>query len=192
MKLIVSSKIVALIFGILVVAFLAVFYVIAWQEPAQAPPAGNVPAPLNVGPAPQTKEGDLTIQGFLSTLNDLVVGDVTIKSDGSESPNLNADKIDGYHAADLLAGAAARPLYTTKCAWACRDYAWHGYRVEVCLGSCEPPPCAPGDTSLVTGCAAMGGGATIAGLRLEQCTSAGTRGGLVVGYGYCKRVCRDE
>ncbi len=30
-----------------------------WQEPAVAPPGGNTPTPLNVGPAPQTKDAGL-------------------------------------------------------------------------------------------------------------------------------------
>jgi len=57
----VSPKIVALTFAILTVAFLAAFYVVAWQEPMQAPPEGNVPAPLNVGNVGQSKEGGLIL-----------------------------------------------------------------------------------------------------------------------------------
>ena len=36
-----------------------------WTEPAQPPPAGNVPTPLNVGSVAQTKAGGLTVQGPL-------------------------------------------------------------------------------------------------------------------------------
>ncbi len=36
-----------------------------WTEPTQAPPLGNVPPPLNVGPVAQTKEGGLTVKGPL-------------------------------------------------------------------------------------------------------------------------------
>jgi len=110
----ISPKIISLAFGILVICFAIAFYVVAWQEPSQAPPEGNVPTPLNVGSSAQTKAGDLTIQGFLSTLKDFVVGSITVKSDGSISPNLNSDKLDDYHAADLLAGAGGvgtRPIY---------------------------------------------------------------------------------
>ena len=57
----ISSKTVALIFGVLVISFLAAFYVVAWQEPSQAPPGGNVPAPLNVGPTGQSKAGGLIL-----------------------------------------------------------------------------------------------------------------------------------
>ena len=35
--------------------------VLAWQEPTQAPPGGNVPAPLNVGNTAQVKEGNLVL-----------------------------------------------------------------------------------------------------------------------------------
>jgi len=87
-----SPKIVALAFGVLVVSFAVGFYVFAWQEPTEAPPEGNVPTPLNVGLDHQTKEGDLTI------------GIAEIHGDGSMGPELNADKLDDYHAADLMAG----------------------------------------------------------------------------------------
>lgn len=57
----ISPKIVALTFGILTITFLAVFYVVAWQEPSQIPPAGNVAAPLNVSLTGQSKEGGLIL-----------------------------------------------------------------------------------------------------------------------------------
>jgi len=94
----VSPRIVSLTFGILVICFVVAFYVVAWQEPSQAPPEGNVPTPLNVGSVHQTKEGDLSI------------GEADIKGDGSISTNLNADKLDDYHAADLL--ATVEEVYT--------------------------------------------------------------------------------
>ncbi len=58
---IVSPKITALSFGILVVCFAIAFYVMAWQEPSQAPPGGNVPAPINVGSTGQSKAGGLIL-----------------------------------------------------------------------------------------------------------------------------------
>lgn len=45
--------------------FLAGFAAYAWTEPASPPPGGNVPAPINVGSAAQTKQGDLTVSGAL-------------------------------------------------------------------------------------------------------------------------------
>jgi hypothetical protein len=64
----ISPKITALAFGVLVISFLAAFYAVAWQEPTQAPPGGNVPAPLNVGSEGQSKEG------WLHTLKSIFIG----------------------------------------------------------------------------------------------------------------------
>lgn len=60
----ISSKIVALTFGILAISFLAAFYVIAWQEPTQAPPGGNVAAPINVSDTGQIKTGNLVVNAL--------------------------------------------------------------------------------------------------------------------------------
>jgi hypothetical protein len=64
----ISSKIVVLTFGVLVICFTTAFYVVAWQEPSQAPPGGNVAAPLNVGSVGQVK------QGWLANLKSFFVG----------------------------------------------------------------------------------------------------------------------
>jgi len=72
----VSPKIIALTFGVLIVSFLVAFYVVAWQEPPYGgvctnppcPPGGNVPAPLNVGPTGQPKEG------WLASLKSFFIG----------------------------------------------------------------------------------------------------------------------
>jgi len=37
------------------------YFVLAWTEPSQAPPGGNVLAPLNVGSAGQSKAGGLIL-----------------------------------------------------------------------------------------------------------------------------------
>ncbi len=129
-------KLVALTLSVLIVCFLAAFYVIAWTEPTLAPPQGNAAAPLNVSDTPQTKAGALTIaagggdslilknggdirlynadnsgsallyvdnNGEVITPGNLTVGSANIKGDGSISANLNSDKLDDYHAADLMA-----------------------------------------------------------------------------------------
>lgn len=103
MNKLISPKTTALTFGILVICFVVAFYVVAWQEPTEVPPGGNVPAPLNVGSDGQTKEGGLTINGVLETLQDMIVNLVTIKGNGDMSPNLNSDRVDDFHAADLMA-----------------------------------------------------------------------------------------
>ena len=61
MKKQVSSKIVSLVFSVLVICFAIAFYVVAWNEPAAPPPGGNIPAPLNTGPTGQSKEGGLIL-----------------------------------------------------------------------------------------------------------------------------------
>jgi hypothetical protein len=99
----ISSKTIALTFGVLVILFSAGFYIFAWQEPASAPPAGNMANPINTSATAQTKTGDLT------------VGISQIKADGSIGTNLNSDKVDSYHAADLMAAGGGGGLDRT--AW---------------------------------------------------------------------------
>ena len=57
----VSSKIVALVFGIIVICFAVAVYVSAWTEPGVAPPGDNVPAPLNASSEAQQKIGGLLL-----------------------------------------------------------------------------------------------------------------------------------
>lgn len=56
-----SSKISYHLPQIVALLFILAFAVFAWQEPSQAPPGGNAPAPLNVGPTGQSKEGGLIL-----------------------------------------------------------------------------------------------------------------------------------
>jgi hypothetical protein len=60
----VPHHITALTFGVLVISFAIAFYVVAWQEPTQAPPQGNVDAPINVGTEPQAKAGRISATEF--------------------------------------------------------------------------------------------------------------------------------
>jgi len=57
----------ALSLAILILALGAVLATIAWTEPITPPPAGNIPAPINVGPSAQTKQGPLTTVGVLTS-----------------------------------------------------------------------------------------------------------------------------
>ena len=50
------------------------------------------------------------INGILNITGDIKMQNVTIKGDGSKSPGLNADKVDGLEAADLLAGGGGGSL----------------------------------------------------------------------------------
>jgi hypothetical protein len=56
-----KTKSVALILGVLAMSFLVGYLVLAWTEPSQTPPGGNVLAPLNVGNVAQTKTGGLIL-----------------------------------------------------------------------------------------------------------------------------------
>lgn len=70
--------------------FLAGFVAYAWSEPTSVPPAGNVDAPINVGPTTQTKAGDLTISGALKVDGNIVAPGVPITIDtGFKSPAAN-------------------------------------------------------------------------------------------------------
>ena len=55
------QKTIALLVGVVAMALAISYFVFAWTEPTQAPPGGNVPAPLNVGPAGQSKAGGLIL-----------------------------------------------------------------------------------------------------------------------------------
>jgi len=63
----------SLFVSIITVSFVVVFYTYAWTEPTQAPPGGNVPAPINVGLINQTKSGGITA-GSLASSGVLLVG----------------------------------------------------------------------------------------------------------------------
>ena len=61
MKKPVSSKIVALVFGVIVICFAVAVYVSAWTEPRTSPPGDNVDPPLNVSNDGQAKIGGLAL-----------------------------------------------------------------------------------------------------------------------------------
>jgi len=60
------QKIIALLVGVLTLTLTISYLILAWTEPSQAPPGGNIPAPINVGTSAQTKTGDLNIGGGLA------------------------------------------------------------------------------------------------------------------------------
>jgi len=103
-----KAKSIALILGVLTMSFLVGYLVLA-TEPTAPPPGGNVPAPLNVGSAAQTKTGDLTVGNNSGT--DLTVqenlkvnGDIVLENDRDI---YGVDIIQGYN--DLrLWGDSAR------------------------------------------------------------------------------------
>jgi hypothetical protein len=66
----ISSKAVSLSFGILVILFLAGFYVLAaWTNPTSAPPDENIAVPINTGTSAQYMNGTLTVNGALLQVN---------------------------------------------------------------------------------------------------------------------------
>jgi hypothetical protein len=56
-----QSKTFVLCLGVLAMIFVLNYLVLAWTEPAQSPPAGNISAPLNVGNTGQLKSGGLIL-----------------------------------------------------------------------------------------------------------------------------------
>jgi hypothetical protein len=64
MSKIISPKTIALTFGVLVIIFLAAFYISAWTEPSGTPPTSNASTTINVSANPQIKEGALQVNGF--------------------------------------------------------------------------------------------------------------------------------
>jgi hypothetical protein len=57
---------------IIAMLFLAGFVAWAWTEPTSAPPSGNAPTPINVGPTAQTKQGDLLLNGNFKVSGDII------------------------------------------------------------------------------------------------------------------------
>ena len=64
MDRIISPKIAAITFGILIVCFGIAFYIVAWQEPTATPPGGNVATPINTGSVAQSKSGSIAATEF--------------------------------------------------------------------------------------------------------------------------------
>lgn len=86
------NKSIPLLFFVLIIAFIAGFYVSGWSEPSAGYPEDNVPAPLNTGATGQTKSGGLILNTGGAS-NGLIVdqGNVGI---GTLSPTEKLD-VDG-------------------------------------------------------------------------------------------------
>jgi hypothetical protein len=59
----------------------------AWTEPNNAPPYGNVAAPLNVSSTDQTKTGGLTIQGGMIVSNELKINSLSALQATAPTPS---------------------------------------------------------------------------------------------------------
>lgn len=95
-------------------------YIFGWTVPSANPPSGNLSAPINTGSTNQAKTGYLAVGTSTTPTYPLEVGNqlrvwgqlisqVTsgtapfVISSPTKVTNLNADYLDGYNAADLLA-----------------------------------------------------------------------------------------
>lgn len=65
------------IFFVAIILSLGVSYVYAWTTPTTAPPAGNTPAPVNVGSVAQDKSGVFRADGLRSFSDLIVDGNIT-------------------------------------------------------------------------------------------------------------------
>ncbi len=90
--------------------FLAGFVAYAWTEPPSAPPVGNVPAPINVGTAPQAKSGPLLIGGIFQAFSDAIFnGKVGI---GTASPSQSLDIVSNSGDSAIHFGAPGGTVFT--------------------------------------------------------------------------------
>jgi len=83
----VSSKIVSLIFSVLVICFVMAFYVLGWTEPSTDAPAVNVYAPINASSIEQRKLGTLRIAGLTADGETHLAWDSGSVGIGTTSPN---------------------------------------------------------------------------------------------------------
>jgi len=93
----VSSRLVSLIFSILVICFAVSFYIFAWQEPSGgAAPEGNTNPPLHSGVSGQSKIGGLTLNvSGDSTIDALIIHSGYFKiEDGSVPDPGDCDSTD--------------------------------------------------------------------------------------------------
>ncbi len=138
-------------------------YIFGWTTPLANPPSSNLSAPINTGASNQSKSGYLAVGTSTTPTYPLEVGnqlrvwgqliskvasgttpfvvDSTTKVD-----NLNADYLDGYHAADLLASSMPTFYFTdgkfkgdsaaTACAanfHMCTGAEWYGRKAHPTL-----------------------------------------------------------
>ena len=127
------QKTIALLVGVVAMALAISYFVFAWTEPTQAPPGGNVPAPLNVGSAGQSKAGGLILNtgeaatglivqhgnvGIGTTEPEMqldVNGDVLIRS--TDGAGLHIGETGGYDQRRILLGYNSNGDYAEIQSW---------------------------------------------------------------------------
>ena len=100
----------AILIGCLM-AFLVFYLAFAWTEPSATPPAGNVPAPLNVSINAQAKEGSLIVGNNSAVTTGLIVryGNVGI---GTTGPEVKLDVAGVTRVSSLLQIGGASTAYS--------------------------------------------------------------------------------
>jgi len=81
-----TQKFILLTVGVLVMSLIIGYFVFAWQEPTAPPPQRNVPAPINVGPKDQIKEGGLSVGSFVSLYGTVLAKDTGNVGIGTTTP----------------------------------------------------------------------------------------------------------
>ena len=127
------QKTIALLVGVVAMALAISYFVFAWTEPTQAPPGRNVPAPLNVGSAGQSKAGGLILNtggaatglivrygnvGIGTTGPEMqldVNGDVLIRS--TDGAGLHIGETGGYDQRRILLGYNSNGDYAEIQSW---------------------------------------------------------------------------
>jgi len=116
---------IALVLGVLIMSFCLGYLVLAWTEPTQSPPGGNVPSPLNVGSTSQTKTGNLTLPGLY------------LNAVGNEGNIYSVNIIQGYNDLILYSnGAKNAPIYLEGSRVVINNDAGTG---NVGIGTANPP-----------------------------------------------------
>jgi hypothetical protein len=133
------QKFILSVVGVLVMSFLGGYLIFAWTEPSQNPPQGNVPAPINVGPQGQAKQGGLILNtGGASTGLIVQYGNVGI---GTTAPGEKLDVAGNINLSSETAKIMASKITTTT-------------QTSIITGQCsyiegtcqcqDAPPCPPG------------------------------------------------
>jgi len=160
-------KKIALVLSTLAVSVIVAYAVLAWTEPAQNPPTGNIFAPINTSNTTQTKAGGLNISGNvgIGTTAPIKKLDVAGDINGQSGLCINNDCCSSW--ADCVAKGTTCKAIGVACA-ANTDCC-----SSLCTsGSCaNPPSCKANGTTCTTS---------------SNCCSSSCTDGVCTGGGSCK------